>query len=107
MPLFDVRCPKCERVFEDILIGPHDASHICPKCGVFLEKMVSAPAKPQFARGIYPGTAAEWNAKQRATLEKRSNDYDASPRGKEERRRVLEEGAKRGNVPPGMLNRFR
>lgn len=45
MPLFDFRCPACERSFELLVRGSQPPS--CPRCGgTALEKLVSAPAAP-------------------------------------------------------------
>ncbi|WP_407279780.1 FmdB family zinc ribbon protein [Aromatoleum evansii] len=45
MPIFDYRCPVCDRTFE-LLVRSGEAPP-CPHCGnTTLEKQVSAPAAP-------------------------------------------------------------
>lgn len=34
MPLFEFKCLKCGKEFEDIILNPRDAKKmVCPKCG--------------------------------------------------------------------------
>lgn len=52
MPLFDFRCPEGHE-FEK-LIASGAAKVECPKCGAIAEKLLSAPAAPQFkGTGFY------------------------------------------------------
>lgn len=45
MPLFDFRCPACDKTFELLVRGGQ--APCCPRCGgAALEKQVSAPAAP-------------------------------------------------------------
>lgn len=55
MPLFDFRCgdPACKHEFEKLVPGGV-AKVECPKCGSGSEKLISAPAAPQFkGTGFY------------------------------------------------------
>jgi putative FmdB family regulatory protein len=45
MPLYDFRCPKCDKTVE--LLVRSDAQPACPTCGQApMEKLVSKPAAP-------------------------------------------------------------
>ena len=44
MPLFDFRCPSCNRVFESLVRS--DAAVACPDCGdAAVERLQSMPAR--------------------------------------------------------------
>ena len=48
MPLYEFACRKCEHTFEELIFG--DERVVCPKCAsAKLERLISAPARPQSA----------------------------------------------------------
>lgn len=58
MPLFDYRCPACDRVFE--LLVRADTVPACPTCGgTALEKQLSRPAAPGKSAGMLRSARAQ------------------------------------------------
>ncbi|MCC4115140.1 zinc ribbon domain-containing protein [Aromatoleum toluclasticum] len=58
MPIFDYRCPACDRTFE-MLVRAGDTPP-CPHCGrTSLEKLVSAPAAPPQSRELVKQARAQ------------------------------------------------
>jgi putative FmdB family regulatory protein len=40
MPMFEYKCEKCDKVFEELVFGPGDDMK-CPTCGEHAEKQLS------------------------------------------------------------------
>lgn len=100
MPIFDLQCPHCFACKFDSLMK-HDEKRLCVFCGTPMERLVSCPAPPVFARPTSAQGAYEWGMKERARLEKRSDAYDKSPRGQQERDEQIYKLRKNGTIPPG------
>ena len=58
MPLFDFRCPSCDKTFEVLVLGSR--TPCCPQCGnESLEKQVSRPAPPGQSAGLVKAARAQ------------------------------------------------
>lgn len=79
MIMYDFECSECGTVFED-LVEPGTEFAPCEECQRPAHRLMPAPMG---RIGGYDGLA-----RTRSQLEKRSNDYDNSPQGKEEREKV-------------------
>lgn len=75
MPLYDFRCPACNRTFE-LLIRASDHP-ACPTCGNReLEKLVSAPQAPGKTASVIA------SARRQAAREGHFSNYSAAERKK-------------------------
>jgi putative FmdB family regulatory protein len=92
MPIYEYECPDCNRRVESYTsLSESDEPVHCKVCftdrnkKVLLKRLISLTAPPQFGPG-QPGTSsqAEWAARQKSMLEKRSAEYDKSPAGQDE-----------------------
>ncbi|QSA99234.1 zinc ribbon domain-containing protein [Methylococcus sp. EFPC2] len=73
MPLYDYRCPDCDKTFE-LLVKISDTP-VCPSCGgQHLEKLVSKPAPAGKTAGILA------SARSQAAKEGHFSNYKASER---------------------------
>lgn len=81
MPLYDIECPSCGGVVKDHLAKADEALPSCPQCHVPYKKL---PSHVSFAFGMPHAHASkmEWAQQRRTELEKRSNDFDKTPRGR-------------------------
>jgi hypothetical protein len=102
MPLFDFKCPRCSNWRTDVYLKASDAPPPCDLCDTSMEKLPPLVAQAVFAPGRSAESRAEWGAAQKARLMKRSDDYDASPQGKQAREEQIDKLRKRGTLLPGM-----
>lgn len=56
--LFDFKCPRCRRVFED-MIKPHVYATPCIKCHANADRQVSAPRIDKTALALTKGASPE------------------------------------------------
>ncbi|NTV10726.1 MAG: zinc ribbon domain-containing protein [Zoogloea sp.] len=75
MPLYDYRCPACDKTFE--LLVRSSTVPQCPACGSQqLEKLISKPATPGQSAGIIKSARAQ------AAREGHFSNYSAAERRK-------------------------
>jgi predicted nucleic acid-binding Zn ribbon protein len=104
MPLADYQCPECAFFREDVLLKSSEPDPFieCSSCGTRMERCPPRVATPVFTAGRSAESRAAWGAKEKARLQKRSDDYDRSPRGSLARQEQIAKLQKNGTIPPGM-----
>ena len=98
MPLYEYECSACKEVRECYqthqerqrvlkMFAQYDVP--CEKCGGAMHPIISLPRPPVIGPGVSSQSQAEWSQNNRKKLEARSQAYDNSTEGREERAKAL------------------
>lgn len=101
LKVFDLRCPRCGDEQHDVLLDDTKLPD-CGRCG--RSRMVKMPSAVGALVTLTKGRSTEsretYNREFRARMEKRSADFDKTPRGRAEREGAIHRQIKAGNLGP-------